>query len=56
MVITKELLDKTKLLKAELDELGREINNPQPAFINRGPRPLTITEQIQRLMRVELSR
>jgi len=54
--VSQDLVDKTKLLKAELDELGREINNPNPAFISVGPKPLTITEQIQRLLRVELSR
>lgn len=54
--VTSDVVKKSKLLRAQLDHLGREINNPVPAFIPAGPTPLTITEQIQRLLRVELSR
>jgi hypothetical protein len=45
-----------RLLIAKLDELGREILNPIPFYTPAGPKPLSITEQIQRLLRVELSR
>lgn len=47
----------TKGIKwAILTEDGKEIIDPLPLFQAVTPRPLTIKEQIQRLMKVELSR
>ena len=38
------------LESAVIDEKGREINNPVPLVIDVGPRPLTLREQIKRLI------
>lgn len=57
MEITKELYEVFDTLgHAVLDKWGAEINDPRPMFVPGHVKPLTITEQIQRLMRVELSR
>jgi hypothetical protein len=57
MQISKDLLEKFKSMKkAELDELGREVNSPIPKFEAVVPAPLSITDQIKRLMSVELGR
>jgi len=57
MVISKELYDHFDTLgKALLTPNGKEINDDRPIFVPGHVRPLSITEQIQRLMRVELSR
>lgn len=45
-----------RLGHAHLNEFGQEVPNSVPAYASVTPKPLTITEQIQRLMRVELSR
>ncbi len=56
MKITEELYLQLKELGcAMLDDKGREINDPNPMFKDVTPSPVSIKEQIQRLMRVELS-
>jgi len=51
------LNNKEKLKTGHLDDQGREINNPKSDLLKTGlNRPLTIQQQIQRVMRVELSR
>lgn len=57
MKITKDLYDElTNLRIAYLNELGQEVNNPEPLFVNVTPRALSISEQIQRLLSSHLSR
>lgn len=57
MNITKELYEELKRLRtSELDAQGRELLNPLPMEIPVTPRPPTLQQRIQRLMRVELSR
>lgn len=58
MKTTKETYDKLKTLKeALLDDRGRELPNPVPLSFDAGlRRPLTLQEQIQRVLKVELSR
>jgi len=56
MKVKQETVDKAKSLVATLNERGQEELYSIPTFISTGPRPLSITEQIQRLMRVEISR
>lgn len=54
--ITKELHDQLKLLgHALLDKNGHEQLDPDPVFVDVTPRPPSLKEQIQRLMRAELS-
>ncbi len=57
MEITKEMLKKfEKYGIAELSEDGREVNDPRPMVIHTGlVKPLTLSEQVKRLMKVELS-
>lgn len=50
---TKEELE--ALVVAVIDEEGREWGNPIPVSVDVTPRPLTIKEQIKRLLRVELA-
>jgi len=57
MKISKELYDHfDQLGHSLLNEKGQEVTDPRPMFVPGHVKPLTITEQIQRLMRVELSR
>lgn len=58
MKITKETFEKLKKLDfALLDDRGWELPNPVPLEFETGlKRPLTLQEQIQRVMRVELSK
>lgn len=57
MIVNKEFEDYLRsLVTSELDENGKELLNPVPLFIDVTPRPPTLQEQIQTLMRVELSR
>lgn len=54
--IRKELADEIEeITSALLDERGHEINNPKPFFVDVTPRPLSLKEQIHRLVRNELS-
>lgn len=57
MNVTKELLDTlTGLIHAELDSNGRELLNPVPVNTNIDlEKPLSMQEQIERLMRGHLS-
>lgn len=57
MKITKELYDKLKLLEvAYLDDKGREMVNPKPMVLPVGfRRPTSLSEQIKRILRTELS-
>lgn len=58
MKISKELFDSLCELRfAYLDENGREMNNPTPMVIDANfERPPTLKEQIQRVLKTELSR
>ena len=57
MKISQELYDTLKVLShSMLDERGREMPNPLPLNVDVTPRPPTLQEQIQRLMRYELSK
>lgn len=58
MKVSKELFDKMKELRtAYIGDDGREVNNPRPMTIPAGfNRPPTLQEQIQRCMKVELSK
>jgi len=53
MKITKSLLESIKACEILPD--GREKNDPRVLFVDVTPRPLSVKEQIQRLLRVELS-
>lgn len=55
--MTKDLYDElSKMVHSKHDEKGREIPNPKPKIMNVSVRPPSLQEQIQRLLRVELSR
>lgn len=55
--MTKELYDELKGLSLSLlDEDGHEVPSPKTMFLPGATEPLSIKEQIQRLMRAELSR
>lgn len=58
MKITQELYDTLKELRySMIGEDGKEYPNPVPTHINTGlERPLTLQEQIQRVLRTELSK
>lgn len=58
MLLTPELFDELKMLgRAQIDPLGREINNPLPKVIpSELERPPTLEEQIQRVLRTHVSR
>lgn len=59
MKISKELYDELILLqgRARMDEKGRELHNPEPAHeVLPHQRPLTLREQIQRVIRDNVSR
>ncbi len=57
MLLKKSTLKKlTDLNRSYLDAKGREVPNPKPMVLHPGiPRPATLQEQIQRVMRGELS-
>lgn len=57
MKIKKSTFDKlTKLATAYLNQKGQEVNNPKPLNLAPGiGRPPTLQEQIQRIMRKEVS-
>lgn len=57
MRVSQELYEKLKnLTEGELDEHGRELCNPIPVAVPAGlKRPLSLTEQIQRVLRRDLS-
>lgn len=56
MKITKELYEKlSALASCYLDEQGREVPNPKPLVLDVSPRPPSLQEQIQRLVRKEVS-
>ncbi len=53
----KKTVEKLKHLKhAMLDEKGRELLNPNPLYVEVGPRRLTLQEQIRRVLHTEISR
>lgn len=58
MNVTKQLFEQlSKLSESLLHSDGSELPNPVPISVpGRLERPLTLQEQIQRLMRIELSR
>lgn len=57
MKISKELFNELSQLRhAVLNSEGQEKNNPVPLFADVTPRPPSITEQIQRLLKTELSK
>lgn len=45
-----------KLTRSMLDEKGHEVPNPKPTDLDVGLRPPSLQEQIQRLVRTELSK
>jgi hypothetical protein len=57
MKITKDVYDELKTLKrAYIDQNGKEVNNPMPLAVDSGlKRPPTLKEQIQRVLRQEVS-
>lgn len=55
--VTPELFEElSKLRTARLDDRGHEVLNPKPTVKNVSVRPPSLQEQIQRCLRVELSR
>lgn len=54
-VSKKTVQDLTKLRHAMLDSKGREINNPKPLFVGIEPKSRSFHDEIQRILRVELS-
>lgn len=56
MKVAENTVKKLEELKnAYLDEHGREVNNPKPLFLSVTPKRLTIRDEIQKILRVELS-
>lgn len=55
MNVSRETIEKLKQLHAGLDLAGREINDPNPVFIPALNRPLSLQDQIKRVLRTELS-
>lgn len=50
-------MDKKTLRRAQLDPLGREINNPVPVVFNTGlGKPVSFAEKVRRAVRNEISR
>lgn len=57
MKVSAELaLKLKKLTEAMYNEEGHEMLNPNPLFLDIGPKRLSLQEQIQRCLSVELSR
>lgn len=57
MKMSKELFDELSMLEsAYINEDGKEVLNPKTMFLPGHEDPLSIKEQIQKLVRVELSR
>lgn len=57
MTVTPELVEQlSQMVHSYLDEYGREVNNPLPHTVDAGlDPPMTLQQQIQRLLRRELS-
>jgi len=55
-LITKELEEKINTLtESYLDDNGKEVNSPVPFSINVTPKKMSIRDEIQKVMRTELS-
>jgi len=56
MEIEKETYDNLEsLARAFLSPEGKEVNNPKPLFLELTPKKMSAREEIQRILRVELS-
>lgn len=57
MQIKRETVEKIEALRGSIiNDQGKEVNDPTPLFIAGESKPLSLQEQIQRVLRVEVSK
>jgi len=55
MIVSRETFDKLERLHAGMTVDGKEVNDPNPLFLPAMKKPLTLQEQIKRVLRTEIS-